>query len=142
MVNTDAETLSVAADALIRANADIRSRAISIGIPILMRDGVTLLRGDSIKIPPFRGDWELPIVPEETEHWAHAGWIDLRTGNMQAWKERLARIQAETEAHREDDTSSRNNFPMDHWESFQTMPIGKIAAWIFTVEDEGARMKA
>ncbi|MCC7437518.1 MAG: short-chain dehydrogenase [Armatimonadetes bacterium] len=142
VVGSDAETLSVAADAVIRANADLRSRAISIGIPILMRDGVTLLRGDSMKIPPFRGDWELPITPEEMDHWAHAGWIDLRTENMEAWKNRLARIQAETEAHRDDDTSSRNNFPMDHWESFQTMPIGKIAAWIFTVEDEGARMKA
>ncbi|MBS1911381.1 MAG: short-chain dehydrogenase [Bacteroidetes bacterium] len=138
----DPAQLAAAAEALVRANRDLRSRIISIGIPILLGDGKTLLRGETVKIPPFRGDWELDITPGALESWAAAGWVDLRVENFVRWQERLARIKAETDATEIDDTSSRLNFTHDHWEQFATVPPGKIAAWIFTVEDEGARMKA
>lgn len=137
-----AEDLSRAAEALLRTNRDLRSRIISIGIPILLADGETLLRGEAIKIPPFRGDAELAITPESLDAWAAAGWVDLRAANIEHWQHRLARIKAETDATDHDDTSSRFNFTRDHWDGFASMPAGKIAAWIFTVEDEGARMKA
>ncbi len=142
VIDADPQALSTAADALVRVNRDLRSRAISIGIPILMGDGSTLLRGETVKIPPFRGDWELPCDDEAVGSWAGAGWIDLRAENFRTWQERLARIKEEAERAPIDDTSSRYNFSRDYWEGFQSMPIGKIAAWIFTVEDEGARMKA
>jgi len=142
VLSTDAEGIVQAADALLRANATLRSRIISIGIPVLLSDGKTLLRGATVKIPPFRGESELAITPESVDSWAHAGWVDLRLENVRLWQQRLATIRERTEAHRADDTSSRNNFPLDYWESFESMPIGKIVAWIFTIEDEGARMKA
>lgn len=142
VIEADAAQLATAADALVRVNRDLRSRAVSIGIPILLNDGRTLLRGETIKIPPFRGDWELPADDHAIDSWASAGWIDLREQNIRTWQERLARIREEAQSTPEDDTSSRFNYSRDYWEHFQTMPIGKIAAWIFTVEDEGARMKA
>ncbi len=142
VIDGDAAQIATAADALLRANRELRSRIISIGIPVLLADGQTLLRGETIKIPPYRGDWELEITPESVDSWAAAGWVDLRVENIVQWQQRLRRIVADTDAAERDDTSSRLNFTHDHWENFATMPIGKIAAWIFTVEDEGARMKA
>lgn len=142
VIEADAAQLALAADALVRVNRDLRSRTISIGIPILLNDGKTLLRGETIKIPPFRGDWELPVDEHAVDSWASAGWIDLRTENVRTWQDRLTRIRSQAEATPIDDTSSRFNYSRDYWENFATMPIGKIAAWIFTVEDEGARMKA
>lgn len=142
VIAKDAEELSVALEELVRSNADIRSRMVSIGLPILMRDGETLLRGETIKIPPYRGQDELPIDPENMNKWADAGWIDLRADNVAQWQKRLAEIKARTEAINPNDSSSTQNFPPDYWQEFETMPIGKIVAWIFTVEDEGARMKA
>jgi NAD(P)-dependent dehydrogenase (short-subunit alcohol dehydrogenase family) len=142
VADADAESLSEAAAALVRANAELRSRIVSIGIPILMPDGRTLLRADTIAIPPFRGEAELDVTPERIDEWAAAGWVDLRVGNIRSWQRRLHRIEEETAANEPGDTSSRAQFTLDHWENFDTVPIGKIAAWIFTVEDEGARMKA
>jgi hypothetical protein len=141
-IEGDAAGIAAAAEGLVRANRNLRSKIISIGIPILLSDGKTLLRGETIKIPPFRGDWELEITPDAIGHWAAAGWVDLRQENIREWQKRLARIKADTEKMPQDDSSSQYHFTLDYWENFQTMPIGKIAAWIFTVEDEGARMKA
>jgi hypothetical protein len=142
VIEGDAEQIATAAEMLLKTNRDLRSRIISIGIPILLCDGRTMLRGDTIKIPPYRGEGELEITPESLESWASAGWVDLRTENIRQWQERLARIKAETDASDMNDTSSRLHFSHDYWEEFQSMPAGKIAAWIFTIEDEGARMKA
>jgi hypothetical protein len=142
VIEGDAAQIAAAAEAVVKTNRDLRSRIISIGIPILLGDGCTLLRGDSIKIPPYRGSWELDVTSGSLDTWAAAGWVDLRVENVRQWQERLVRIKEETDLAEVEDTSSRLHFTHDYWENFQTMPSGKIAAWIFTVEDEGARMKA
>lgn len=142
VITQDAESLSVALEELVRADSNLRSRMISIGLPILLRDSETLLRGEAIKIPPYRGEDELPINPENVEKWSAAGWIDLRKENVEQWQKRLTTIKEQTEKINPNDSSSAQDFPPDYWEHFEKMPIGKIVAWIFTVEDEGARMKA
>ncbi len=142
VIESDPVELAERVETIISENLDLRSRIISIGIPILLRDGETLLRGDMMKIPPARGADFLPIEADSVEKWADAGWVDLRTGNIERWQTRLATIKSETEKLDRGDTSSRDNFPADYWVDFSTMPIGKIAAWIFTIEDKGARMKA
>jgi hypothetical protein len=142
VIDGDATALARAMEMLISTNGDLRSRIISIGIPILLCDGSTLLRGETVKIPPFRGEWELEITDESKRGWADAGWVDLRADNVVRWQERLRRIRDDAESIDPSDTSSRHNFSREHWEHFRTMPIGKIVAWVFTVEDEGARMKA
>ncbi len=142
VIAADGDELAAKLDDLVRNDGELRSRMISIGIPILMRDGRTLLRGETIKIPPYRGEDALPVTPENIDKWAAAGWVDLRPENLRQWKERLEHIREVTEKIDRNDSSSRRNFPHDYWVDFETMPIGKIAAWIFTVEDKGARMKA
>jgi len=134
--------MSAAADAIVRSNRDLRSRIISIGIPILLSDGRTLLRADQVKIPPFRGDNELQVTDASVDAWAAAGWVDLRTGNIQRWQERFERIAREARSEPAGDSSSRIDFSVRYWENFETVPVGKVVAWVFTVEDEGARMKA
>lgn len=137
-----AEELSEQVEQIVREDRNLRARIVSIGIPILLRDGRTLLRGDLMKIPPAQGASELAIEEGSVDRWADAGWVDLRTDNMKRWQERFGSIREKTEKIDRGDSSSRENFPPDYWVDFRTMPIGKIAAWIFTIEDQGARMKA
>lgn len=142
VIEGSAASIAEAANSVVRTNRDLRSRAISIGIPILLADGRTLLRGDTVKIPPQRGDAVLDVTAEHVDAWAAAGWIDLRETNIVRWQDRFRRIKGDVLSASPDDTSSRTNFSQVHWEDFRTMPVGKIAAWVFTIEDEGSRMKA
>ncbi|MFA6468818.1 MAG: polysaccharide biosynthesis protein [Bacteroidota bacterium] len=119
----------------------LRSQIISIGIPILLPDGKKLLRGNEVKIPAYRGIDELNISPASIEEWAHAGWIDLRSTNMEQWKQRLHEIKKEVELHIANDTSSRNFRTMEYWSNFNDIDAGKIIGWIFTEEEKGKRMK-
>jgi hypothetical protein len=126
---------------LIGANAKLRAEILSIGIPILLQDGKSLLRGPEIKIPPFKGDDRLTVTPENIEHWAHDGWIDLRVKNMRAWQRRAEKINAEVQAIPEDDTSSQFERDRHYWLEEELIEVGKIVGWIFSNEEKGWRMK-
>lgn len=142
VMKAPAKAISEKLTALVRKDTELRSHIISIGIPILMPDGKTLLRGDEVKIPPYRGVNELPLTADSLEDWAHAGWIDLRPANMDAWKARLSIIRKEVEAATAGDTSSRNFRTMEYWGNFDEIDEGKIVGWIFTEEEKGKRMKS
>ena len=60
---------------LISRNDDIRNEVLSIGIPILLPGGDSLLRSGNIKIPPYRGENELEINTENIEKWTSEGWV-------------------------------------------------------------------
>jgi hypothetical protein len=142
VVQTNAEKISDQLFKLIKNNQRLRSEIISIGIPILLPDGKTLLRGREIKIPPFRGENEFEVTLENIEIWAHDGWVDLRPVNMEAWQSRFKKIMQEVNTILPNDTSSRFVRNKEFWNGFQEIEIGKIAGWIFTEEEEGRRMKA
>jgi hypothetical protein len=142
VLNSKAKDLSEHLTTLIDKEDTLRSQLISIGIPILLPDGKTLVRGNEVKIPPYRGINELPITKEAIEIWAHAGWIDLRPSNMENWKKRLNIIKDEVEAATKGDTSSRNFRTMEYWGNFNDIDEGKIVGWIFTEEEKGKRMKS
>ncbi len=142
VLRTPAKEISARTDELIRTDGQLRSEIISIGIPILLADGSTLLRGPQIKIPPFRGESELPITPKALETWAQDGWVDLRAQNMERWKDRFKAIAAELEAIPEGETSSRQLRNEVYWNNFGEIDPGKLVGWIFTVEEKGKRMKA
>ena len=72
--------------ALLEANNKLRSEIVSIGIPILLPDGKSLLRGNVMKIPPYRGEDELDISEENIDMWARDGWVDLRIENIKLWQ--------------------------------------------------------
>jgi hypothetical protein len=112
----------------IKTNQDLRSAMLSIGIPILMPDGKTMLRG--------------PVVKSQI---AHDGWVDLTPENMARWKERIAAIIAQIDMHATlNITSSEVDraFPADReWTVNHAWDIGEIAGWIFIHEEGGLREK-
>jgi len=137
-----AEEISKKAEELIKNNRVLRSQIISIGIPILMSDGKRLLRGPEIKIPPYRGENELSVTPENIDLWAHDGWVDLREKNFELWIKRFKKIIEETEKIPKEDTSSRFVRDREFWNNYQEIDIGKIVGWLFIYEELGARMKS
>ncbi len=139
--DADEKALSQQLVQLISENRELRSQIISIGIPILMPDGKRLLRGPTVKIPPFRGEDVLDIQPGKIDIWAHDGWVDLRPQNIHTWKERMARIFAEIETVPPDDTSSHYDRDRAYWLEDGEINVGKIVGWIFTNEEKGLRMK-
>ncbi len=127
---------------LLKNNPKLRNEIISIGIPILLADGKSLLRGNDIKIPPFRGDNELDINQKNIDMWAHDGWIDLRESNMRDWQARIKKIIDEAEGISPTDTSSMHVRTKKYWNNFEVIDIGKVVGWIFIKEEKGERMKA
>ena len=136
------EQMSAALMDMIRKNGKLRSEIISIGIPILMPDGQSLLRAEEIKIPPFRGKGSLPSNPKAIDAWAHDGWVDLRVSNMSLWKKRFKEIITMTEPIPTGDTSSRFIYTKGYWHNFEVIEPGRIVGWIFSYEEKGLRMKA
>lgn len=135
------EELAERLERLITEQAKLRAEIISIGIPILLRDGRRLLRGPEIKIPPFRGNNVLDVTPAHIENWAHEGWVDLRAANMRAWQIRIQKIHEEIQAIPENETSSRFVRNRRYWLEDDVIDIGKLVGWIFSTEEKGARMK-
>jgi len=142
VAKTSSKELSDTLEELIKKNAEARSHIISIGIPILMKDGKTLLRGKELKIPPYRGENELALTPKLLDAWAHDGWVDLRMKNLDHWKVRFELIMADVKKIHPEDSSSRYFRTKSYWNDFNEIDPGKIAAWIFTMEEKGIRMKA
>ena len=128
----DVEATANRAQDLIQEDADFRQRIVSTGIPILLRDGGAVLRGPKIKVPP------LPEKPLD-EKVVSSGWVDLRPQNWSRWRER---IQAVVDAIRNEpgvEKGSRSD--VDYGDGRGILRPGRLAAWVFRVEDEGDRIK-
>jgi hypothetical protein len=142
VARADTKTMSKQLLDLVSRNAGLRSSILSIGIPILLPDGKSLLRANTIKIPPYRGENELPVNTKNIEQWAHDGWVDLRVKNMDLWRSRIKEIITMVEGLPKEETSSRTMYNREYWKNFSEIDPGKICGWIFTYEEKGKRMKA
>jgi hypothetical protein len=117
----------------------VRTLAPSIGIPILLADGRSMLRGPRINVPEIEGHRvSVPLNgPEQVDGWAKRGWIDLRPANMALWLDRVTRMRtarAELRDHGSAAASIHTYVPA----SFE---IGEVVAWIFNNEMGGFRIK-
>jgi hypothetical protein len=142
VARTDPQILSNRLVDLLKSDDALRSQIISIGIPILLPDGKSLVRGRVIKIPPFRGNPRLAITRKAVDQWAHDGWVDLREKNMKLWRARFTHIISSVESIPEEDTSSKLMHNSEYWKDLSEIDPGKICGWIFTYEEKGRRMKA
>lgn len=140
-IATPASELTEKAEMLIKSDATLRAQMLSVGLVIMLPDGKSYLRGNDVKIPPYRGQIELETTEENIEKWCHDGWVDLRAENMIAWQTRLQRIINDVGAMPTGDTSSRFTYSRVYWENFQTIDGGKLASWIFEIEENGWRFK-
>ena len=112
---------------------DLRQRILSIGLPILLQDGATVLRGAKVKVPPEPG-----LAPDHPRV-VDAGWVDLRATNWARWRDRVETIAAEIRNRPGLELGS----VADHEYGDETGRIrpGRLAAWIFRVEDQGERIQ-
>jgi len=141
VAKSTAQKMARKLQSVISKNRTLRSHIISIGIPILLPDGKSLLRGPEIKIPPFHGENRLTLSKSNINSWAHDGWVDLRLSNMRVWKKRCATLMKEISSIPKKETGSRFMRNSDYWSRFPEIDPGKIVGWIFSVEEHGQRMK-
>ncbi|CAN5766580.1 hypothetical protein BH23GEM6_BH23GEM6_06270 [soil metagenome] len=127
------EDISRAAAAEIEANADLRTRILSIGIPILLPEGDRLLRGAEVKVRPEPGE------PVDRERLAENGWVDLRPVNWSHWRDRAVSMIRSIPPGGGADAGSR--YDIEAWHLSGRMRPGSLAAWVFRNEDKGERIK-
>ncbi|MFK7929941.1 MAG: hypothetical protein AB8H79_17240 [Myxococcota bacterium] len=116
----------------------VRSIAPSIGIPILLPDGSTILRGPRINVPEVRGNrTTVTLVADDVDRWARKGWVDLRVSNMQSWLDRFTQMVSARRELRDAGSAAADRtsyLPLD-------LEIGEVVAWIFNNEMGGYRIK-
>lgn len=117
----------------------VRHTAPSIGIPVLLPDGKTLLRGPRVNVPEVRG-YETSVSLDDRDQvdtWAAKGWIDLRPANISRWQARFRRMRMSRAALR-DAGSAAATIHVFMGDAFE---IGEVVAWIFNNEMKGYRVK-
>jgi NAD(P)-dependent dehydrogenase (short-subunit alcohol dehydrogenase family) len=129
----DADGMAGSAQRLITDDADLRRRILSIGLPILLPDGRSVLRGPDVKIRPRPGQ-----SPADARL-ADAGWVDLRPENWRRWGERATAMLRELSTSPGPESGSRTDVEPGN-RSVSIRP-GRMAAWVFRHEDRGARIK-
>jgi hypothetical protein len=124
----------------INENTKLRSQILSIGLPILINEE-KFLKGSFVKVPVKKPGQSYQFTSDNIDKWCNQGWIDLRSSNVSLWKERFNKIVKQSEEINFDDTSSRNYFDKNYWNNFNQISPGKIAGWIFEIEEDGWRFK-
>jgi NAD(P)-dependent dehydrogenase (short-subunit alcohol dehydrogenase family) len=129
----DPDETARAARALVDGDADLRQRIVSIGLPVLLPDGRSLLRGPVVKVPPEPGR------PADHPRVVDAGWVDLRAANWARWRERCATLRADIRDRPGLEAGSRAD--IEYGDDTGRLRPGRLAAWIFRYEDRGERIK-
>jgi NAD(P)-dependent dehydrogenase (short-subunit alcohol dehydrogenase family) len=132
LAGADPADIAARAQQLILGDDDLRVRALSIGLPIVLTDS-RMLRGAEIKVAPLPG--QSPSDPKLVDN----GWVDLREANWRKWVQRANAMLAEIDPKTGPDHGSRRDAEPGS-RRFQLRP-GRMAAWIFRTEDRGERKK-
>ena len=141
VLKTSADELASLMEQEILSNQELRSTILSVGTPILLKDGETFLRGPDISEPNFEGKTVLEINAENIEKWTNGGWLDLRVSNVLKWQERLAALGEDMEKETKQDYSSYYFRNRRFLGATERMDIGIIVNWILEYEDKGYRIK-
>jgi NAD(P)-dependent dehydrogenase (short-subunit alcohol dehydrogenase family) len=129
----DPAAIATAAHEMIISDDDLRSRMLTIGLPILLPDGESMLRGPDVKVAPENGQSPMDA------RLADAGWVDLRPANWRKWSERARLMLKELSDGAGAERGSREDGePGDR--GIIVRP-GRMAAWVFRYEDRGERSK-
>lgn len=123
---------------LLESDPFLGSLSTSIGIPILLPDGRTLLRGPVIKSPGYlKFRTEVPVGAKEMETYVLT-WVDLRPARMGWWLETFSTIADSHFARREADWSTANVDRATYLSD--DIEIGNVVAWIFSNQSGGFRV--
>jgi hypothetical protein len=121
----------------LEANPRVASLIATIGIPILRDvDGPTISRGPRLNIPvPSPDGNAIPLDGDAIERFGQAGWVDLRPGNFEIWRDRIRRL---TESRPDIAAHGSASFEPSRYMSDLFVP-GDVVGWILTneVDDMG-----
>jgi hypothetical protein len=137
----DPRELAGLVEAVIKTNDHVRRTILSVGLPVLMKDGSRYLRGAEVLIPLQKDRTSIPVTEESLNRWCHDGWVDLRPENMKAWQDRLQAIRQGVQGRGEHVTGSTFDDDQVYWGDFQTIDEGKLAAYVLHHEEHGGRIK-
>jgi NAD(P)-dependent dehydrogenase (short-subunit alcohol dehydrogenase family) len=127
----DPEAAAERAEALVLEDAELRTSILSIGLPVLLRDGERALRGADVKVAPEPGEpWERVV---------ENGWVDLRPASWARWRARVDAICRRLDCCGDATVGSR--WDVEPWERARRVRPGALAAWVFRHEDRGERIK-
>jgi NAD(P)-dependent dehydrogenase (short-subunit alcohol dehydrogenase family) len=129
----DPEECAGRASTLLQEDGDLRQRIVSIGLPILLPDGGTLLRGPRLKVLPEEGE------EADAETLVEQGWVDLRPANWERWRKRINRFRDELQALPGLEEGSLGDH--EYGDGAGRIRPGRLGAWIFRYEDRGERIK-
>jgi len=122
---TPAYIAEKAKDFVLQKENHLRKEALSIGIPVLLPDGKTLLFA---KREIHDKDWEREsweVQEEKIDLFAEKEWIDLRENNMKRWQDRMRRFLSTNASGTE-----RKEIAIDP---------GDLTAWVLIKEYGGGR---
>jgi hypothetical protein len=144
VVQSSPDEVSRTLEREVAKNSKTRSAALSLGIPILLSNGETLLF--ATRALPDKG-WEegpMRITREVIKKWSSQEWIDLRSQNVSQWRARFREILKESR-HSVKDSSSRFDRGSRFWPRDKKGQIiidpGEIVGWILVQESGGSQDK-
>jgi len=106
----------------------LRDQVVSVGIPILLPDGQTILRGPELKVPGYDPSLQARVLnAEEIDAYATKGWLDLRPKHLTGWADRLDLLLASRRGGSAgaSDAMDRETYGRDDFR------IGEVVAWVF-----------
>jgi nucleoside-diphosphate-sugar epimerase len=125
--------LAEQAHALLRRDGGLRSRILSVGLPIVTPDGGCVYRGATVIVPPADGD---PLTA------AARGWVDLRPAFFGLWIRRAGAMIAQADRRRrEAPNDSGSDVDWTAIDPDRPIDPAAFATWVFRVEDRGERIK-
>ncbi|GMQ78410.1 MAG: hypothetical protein BMS9Abin02_0918 [Anaerolineae bacterium] len=136
VIDTPGDEIVNSLFSFIQEQESLRAIITSIGLPILLPDGKTIIRGPRINIPE-NIHHEVTITDGIIDLWAGKGWVDLRLENIISWQKRFRQMQRSKHMLHTRGTSSitiKTYLP-------NTIEIGAVVAWIFNNEVSGYRFK-
>ena len=137
---SDVHSITTMSESLVKVldSSGISRVAPSIGIPIVLPDGNSILRGPRINVPELVGhSTQISNDSAAREKWIRKGWIDLRPSNVERWRSRFQKMLQARAMLRDMGSASASikTFMSD------TFEIGEVVAWIFNNELGGYRVK-
>jgi hypothetical protein len=134
--NRSPEEISRAIEIYLKDNSQITEFITSAGIPVLLPDGVTLLRGQFIRIPELYGQERTQIKDGDIDRWANKGWVDLRLENLIVWQKRFENMVRGRQSMRGKGSDAINRSTY----LYEEIRIGEVVSWIFNNEIGGYRL--
>lgn len=132
LAESEPRALAEEAHALIAGDAGLRSRILSVGLPIVTPDGQGVYRGSLVVVPPEACD---PLAA------APRGWVDLRPEQMGRWVQRAAAMVRQAEQRAAEPRESGSDIDWTAIGADEPIEPSRFATWVFTHEDKGARVK-